>query len=190
MMFNLQENNRAIWNCKACPLRDSCREALGGRIINPSWESPKLMIVCDRPSYEEDFLVTQFSDRHSIYLMKSIEEVYSGPYYLTYATKCFNQLTFAQFKKQGTVCVDTWLKREVEQLKPKVVLCMGEHSHYALIKQEFKTKSHKIDKTVSYLKDGTKYTSYYSPFYLFNGNKFKTTKFQWFLKSLVKEMEQ
>lgn len=182
-MINIKDLTR----CTLCPLSKDCSSPLSGFFYDN--KTPvELMIVTDRPTAEEDFVMTQFFDRANTYLKNLVEQIFTdSSYYMTYAVKCHNKLSLSKIKKEGTICVSSWFFKELYQINPKIVLCMGEISYELIAKLLIPGLSkykENIGKSDYILFSKGLVSTWYSPHYLFNGGKHKELQFLKFLKEL------
>jgi DNA polymerase-1 len=115
--------------CTACPLSETrgvntvCMAARG----TPTSE---FMVLFERPTQAEDVRGAPFIG-YTAKLFLSILEKAGIPYpdevYLTYAAKCcLPEDAPKELKRQSiNTCYETWLKKEILSLKPKVVVAVG-----------------------------------------------------------------
>lgn len=154
-------------DCKKCDLRENCKSP-----FIPSFGLGSLIVVLEKPSVEEELVSESFFDRHNQWLIQELNNFFKREYWLTYLVKCFTYKNIG--KKNSRVCVETYLNREIEEVKPKAVLCLGE-AVYNIVASSFivKTKRKFKDSLGTYYTrpDGIGLFSYYSASYLFNGGK-------------------
>lgn len=115
--------------CTACPLHETqgvntvCMSARG---TNTS----EFMVIFERPTQAEDTRGVPFTG-YTAKLFLTLLEKAGVPYpegaYLTYAAKCcMPEGAPKELKRQSiNTCFDTWLKKEILSLKPKVVVAAG-----------------------------------------------------------------
>ena len=128
--------------CDKCKLhtiaRNVCLESKGDF-------NSKIMIVGNRPTLEDDKLGTVFSLGTGNFvdnLLKSAGIDTTSCYY-TYAIKCFSGLA----KKAITVpeahpvCTEAWLTRELDKLKPSLIITFGMEAYRSVTDMKSRTKA-------------------------------------------------
>lgn len=114
-------------SCKGCSLSGIVNYVGLPAIGNPD---SGLFIVADRPGYKEDNLGVSFSGKPGQFLSNML--IKAGltdetQYYLTYLTKCaLPDTKDLKLKKESlTACMPLWLKKEILEYKPKVIIALG-----------------------------------------------------------------
>lgn len=108
--------------CDFCPLSEGAIHACMEPVQGPT---PRLMIVIDYPSLEEDKTGHSFSDQPI--LAKLLFEVLDIPktdVYLTYLAKC-RPLGSNTASGNFTICREEYFKNEVLEVKPQAIVLMG-----------------------------------------------------------------
>jgi len=108
--------------CDFCPLSEgaisTCMEPVMGG-------SPKIMIVIDYPSAEEDKSGDSFSDQPLLaQLLFEVLDIPKNDIYLTYLAKC-RPLGNNTASNHFTVCREEYFKKEIEEVKPLSIILMG-----------------------------------------------------------------
>ena len=108
--------------CDLCPLSEgaisTCMEPVMGG-------SPKIMIVVDYPSVEEDKSGDSFSDQPLLaQLLFEVLDIPKNDIYLTYLAKC-RPLGNNTASNHFTVCREEYFKKEIEEVKPLSIILMG-----------------------------------------------------------------
>lgn len=171
-------------DCNLCELRQNCNKPINQmNVIN----EPDLLVCLDRPSYEEDFVNLPLYDRQCVYLKKLLDDhLPTKKILIQYTVRCWNDLSIAKLKKASKICVDNYLSKELNYLKPKIVLAMGEVSHFNLVKP-FSQKKYKEDiGLLHYNTDNPEkkqlLTTWYSHYHIYNRGASEANKFIEFLK--------
>lgn len=155
--MKLQELNK---NCRLCQLRQHCN----GVITGVGDSNVNVMIVATKPSREEDILDVGFaSDEAESFKLKLRQHNLS--FYSTYLIKCFS--IYYNNNKYAKIC-QQWLKREIDEIKPKVIICLGTLPFKFLtnVKQPLKKTLGKCVKSLD-----TLIVSWYSLTAMYNGGK-------------------
>ncbi len=176
--------------CNLCELRSGCRFPLTSvKFVSEGLNTKDLLFcVVDRPTLEEDYLETPFSDRANMYFRSLLYPVFHKNVYLAYATKCYNKKTDAELKNIGITCVNNYLRKEIEKENPKAVLALGKYSHHTLIRARWNNNTHAKDINSIYVGDRL-WATHYSPSYFLSRGKAESLKFQEFLRKLKTTME-
>lgn len=131
MMMDLLELYEAFKDCRACSLREHARQVVlwDGTIL------PKMMLVGEAPGEDEDIQGRPFVGKAGQLLDKALEEVglrRSIDVYITNTVKCRPVTLNGERKSNRTptddevlFCSSHILNREVELLKPKVIVTLG-----------------------------------------------------------------
>lgn len=119
------DSTEYILQCAACNLRSQCSNPLAPH-NNLEISPPELMIIEERPSFEEETCGKSYLDRHNKYLLKILAPKFSPLVtYLTYLTKCFSGTNIKLGKNNTKICKNMWLDKEIALFKPKKILCLG-----------------------------------------------------------------
>lgn len=119
-MFDLEEK---VIACHACPLRTQCRQPLPPIFCS---EATELMVIADRPNFEEESLSWGWGSRENRYVKSLIEKFwFEQNIHYTYLTKCFSGSGTVLGKKNTETCRNLFLSKELELLKPHKQLYLG-----------------------------------------------------------------
>lgn len=108
--------------CTLCELRNECESPIG----LPLPINPKVFVIKNHPSKEEELLGVGFSDREGKLCTKLCDKYLAGLYYCTYLIKCPTNKGYIGAKSFKT-CGDNWLVKEIQALKPSVVVALGDN---------------------------------------------------------------
>ncbi len=120
--------------CGLCPLfKDNYSVCLGG-VGNAS--NPKLVIVGDAPSRDEDAVFEAYTtnDQRARLLLKVLKAVGLSikDCYATYLAKCCPRGSLKV--KEARVCYEEYLKRELNVLRPELILALGKTVQQVLLR--------------------------------------------------------
>jgi len=107
-----------VSDCDKCELRSKCNQVIAGH--GP--EDAKLMVVGEYPGSEEDLLGEPFVGRDGLLISKLLKQAGFEKYYKTLAVKCESRTAPPEASIQAC---KSWLRQEVESLRPKVILALG-----------------------------------------------------------------
>ncbi len=127
-LFSLAEGIR---RCTACPLWKSRTLAVPG-------EGPrdaKIMFVGEAPGREEDRVGLPFVGRSGKFLdeMLVVAGLKRNEVFITGACKCRPPQNRTPTTQELLTCHDLWLKRQIEIIKPEIVVVMGTSALYSLL---------------------------------------------------------
>lgn len=120
LLKELYEKNKNCCKCDLCKSRTQIVFYDG----NPS---SKVMFVGEAPGEEEDKRGKPFVGRAGQYLNKVLEEIGlpREKIYITNVCKCRPPGNRKPFPKEMQTCLNIFLKKELEIVKPAVVCCLG-----------------------------------------------------------------
>jgi DNA polymerase len=120
LLKELYEKNKNCCRCELCKSRTQIVFYDG----NP--DSP-VMFVGEAPGEEEDKQGKPFVGRAGQYLNKVLKEIGlpREKIYITNVCKCRPPNNRKPFPKEMQTCLNVFLKKELEIVKPKVVCCLG-----------------------------------------------------------------
>jgi DNA polymerase len=153
-LFSLSEEIR---RCAQCPLWKNRTLAVPG-------EGPKdaaLMIVGEAPSAEEDHQGIPFIGRTGKFLKAILKEykINQENVFMTGAVKCKPQANRTPKKSELETCKELWLDKQIEVLKPKIIILLGSTALWSLLKEKDLARIH--GKIIE--KDNQKYFVTYHP---------------------------
>ena len=129
--------NAAMQSCRGCELYCNATQAVGGE--GPA-ASP-LMLVGEQPGDQEDVQGLPFVGPAGKLLRRALEELRIDPatLYMTNAVKHFKFVQRGKLRlhqnprmSEITAC-RPWLLAEIEELRPKVILCLGASASKSLL---------------------------------------------------------
>jgi uracil-DNA glycosylase len=139
---NLSELRLTALNCRACGLCEKRTTVVFGE---GNAESP-LMLVGEGPGDNEDKTGRPFVGKAGQLLDKAIKDagISREQIYITNTVKCRaadwstgKPMNRAPTEDEAQAC-QKWLLKQIEIMKPKVILCIGAPSSKNLIKKDFK----------------------------------------------------
>ncbi len=123
--------------CSLCKTRTNCVFGVGN-------ENADLMFVGEAPGEQEDLSGTPFVGRAGQLLDKFLYavDIIREDVYIANILKCRPPKNRDPIPEEEDACID-YLRRQVEIINPKVIVCLGRISAMRLIKPDFKiTKEH------------------------------------------------
>ena len=124
----MNEMKKECLRCRDCTI-GGCYE---GRNISNVWsrgsETAEIMIVGLNPSLDEVIAGEPFQGSHGQYLERVLSEelgLDSSKIYMTNLVKCFIRDNRRPTKYEVSHCSSSFLKREIELVKPKIILSLG-----------------------------------------------------------------
>ena len=116
---------KEIVECGACKLRSGCRTPLTPL---STYQDIQLVVVVEKPTFEEESCAWEFGDRHHQWIRKVISRVFrDNTVHYTYLTKCFSGTEVKIGKRNSKICLEKFLLREIEMLKPPYLLSLGKN---------------------------------------------------------------
>ncbi len=114
--------NLDVLNCSLCELRAECRQP-----VPSSMGAYNLMIVGEAPGREENAAGVGFVGSSGNLLWVELEKLglMRRNFHISNIVKCYPSKTKTPSKKHIAVCSNRWLKEEIEQLKPTMILAFG-----------------------------------------------------------------
>lgn len=136
-LFSLSEEIR---RCTACPLYKSATLAVPGE--GP--KEAKIMLVGEAPGAEEDRQGLPFVGRSGKFLDKMLEVagLDRRNVFVTNAVKHRPPKNRAPKSSEIKICTELWLDKQIEILKPKLIVVLGGIALKALIKETSVEKLH------------------------------------------------
>lgn len=127
---DLKELYRANLQCRACRLRESCSQV----VVSRGETHSRIMLVGEAPGAQEDAQGTVFVGKAGQLLANILDaaELPAHDVYITNVIKCRpprNRLP----KADETKSCRPWLERQIELLKPKLIVCLGALAAQTLI---------------------------------------------------------
>lgn len=128
--INVYNGNSSFTNniseCSKCELREQCLNP-----VLPSYGTLNAMIVGEAPGRDEDRLGEGFVGRSGKLLWSVLESngLEREFFHITNICKCFPSTTKTPKKKHIKEC-EEWLKKEIETVKPFIILSFGNTGNY------------------------------------------------------------
>lgn len=121
-LYELRDVTREISECKKCPLHKTKTNYVPGEGTN----NPDIMFVGEGPGETEDKFGKPFIGRAGQLLEKIIEKMgYSREsVFIGNIVKCRPPNNRDPLREEVEACI-TFLKKQIEILKPKVIVCLG-----------------------------------------------------------------
>lgn len=149
-----------VLSCTACPLAEGCTNKVPGLGPVPS----DIMFVGEGPGENEDLQGKPFVGLGGQMITKAIEAVGwdRDTLFITNVVKCRPPKNRTPLVSEVTACYGH-LQKEIQLVKPKVVVCLGATAANTLIHPDFKiTQEHGH----WFERDGIRYIAVYHPSYL------------------------
>jgi len=112
------------------------------REIPEDWNSSEnlLNIIKDNKGGKKSGIVPRINELFHGKFLKDFEnnEMSFREFYWTHFIKCAGNLRSGVFELKGldkNICADTFLSKEIRVLRPKVIVCMGEHASTWILKK-------------------------------------------------------
>src|SRR5678809_394880 len=110
-------------NCKSCPLyKDAKTVCIMGRSTS---KHPKLMLIGESPGYDEDREGKVFVSKAGDLLRSVLKETNIKDYYVTNPIKCHPPNNSKPSVSTINQCVNKYLLKEIQILRPELIVCMG-----------------------------------------------------------------
>jgi DNA polymerase len=134
-MADWQNLKQECLACRQCHLRAGCR----GVVFGEGNLSADLMLVGEGPGQVEDELGRPFVGAAGQLLNRIIQAINlrREDVYITNVVKCRPPYNRTPQKAEMDIC-GPWLRQEIEQVKPKIIVCLGAVAAKYLIDQNFK----------------------------------------------------
>jgi uracil-DNA glycosylase len=119
-LYDLAEGIR---KCTACPLHKSRMLAVPGE----GSKNAKIMFVGDAPNGEEDRQGLPLVGKHEPMLTQLLKvlKLKREEVFVTNVVKCHSSENRTPLDKEIKTCNDLWLKKQMELIKPKLVVLLG-----------------------------------------------------------------
>ncbi len=112
-------------DCRACEFREKANQPMIP-IYEKGGDYVDLMVIVSRPSHEENTLNWSFGSRENKYVKSLIEPIFPlDGVYFTYMSKCWSRETALLGVSNTKTCREKFLEKEIELIKPKLILTMG-----------------------------------------------------------------
>ncbi len=124
----LDDVREEVLTCCKCPLCQTRTKPVPGE----GSEDAEVVFVGEAPGKDEDLAGRPFVGRAGKLLRKTIEEVGFKKYYITNVVKCRPPENRTPFQNEVDAC-KPYLMRELECIKPKLVIALGKTAMKALL---------------------------------------------------------
>jgi len=138
-MSQLENIKKECLGCNACPLRAGARQVVFG-VGN---ENARIMFVGEGPGEQEDIQGEPFVGKSGQLLDKYLELIgldRKENIYIANIVKCRPENNRDPKEEEQTVCIE-WLRRQVREIKPKIIVCLGRIAAQRLISPDFRVTS-------------------------------------------------
>lgn len=124
-MSTLAELHAEIKLCAACDLRKGCKQVVPG--IGP--DGPRIMLIGEGPGANEDIKGEPFVGQAGMFLntLLALAGLKRTDVYITNVVKCRPPQNRDPFPVELEAC-KPWLDRQMEMLKPQIVVTLGRFS--------------------------------------------------------------
>lgn len=123
MIDELKEIEERIKICKLCRLHKYRKNAVPGE----GSYNAEIMIIGEAPGEEEDKQGRPFVGKAGKVLNKMIEEIglKREEIYITNVVKCRPPENREPMEDEASICIENYLKRQIELINPKIILLLG-----------------------------------------------------------------
>ena len=138
-MSVLEELKKECLSCTACPLRKGARQVAFG-VGN---ENARIMLIGEGPGEQEDIQGEPFVGKSGQLLDKYLELVglsRKENVYIANIVKCRPEGNRDPKEEEQEVCI-SWLRRQVREIKPDIIVCLGRIAAQKLISPDFRVTS-------------------------------------------------
>lgn len=138
-MSGLEKLRKECLECSRCPLRDGARQVVFG-VGN---ENADIMFVGEGPGEQEDIQGEPFVGKSGQLLDKYLELIdldRNKNIYIANIVKCRPENNRDPKEEEQDICID-WLRRQVREIKPKIIVCLGRIAAQKLISPDFRVTS-------------------------------------------------
>jgi len=136
-LFSLAEGIR---RCTACPLYKSRTLAVPG--VGPS--DAKIMLIGEAPGEEENRQGLPFIGRSGAMLdeMLTISNLPRDHIFITSICKCHPPKNRLPTRKESKTCKELWLLKQIDLIKPKLIILLGKTALDTMLKGYTLTHDH------------------------------------------------
>jgi len=162
----LQKLSIQIKNCDKCPLYKNRKNAVPGE---GDWKS-KIMLIGEAPGFNEDEQGRPFVGRAGKLLEEFLNSIGKKreEVFITNVVKCRPPNNRQPEEEEVKVCTSLYLDKQIELIKPKLIICLGNVSANYIFKKfglkfESMSRIHGKTHSVSNLFTQTKIIATYHP---------------------------
>ena len=139
-MDNWEKHQSERLNCRPCPLRETRNNVVFG--VGP--ENAEVLFIGEGPGEQEDLKGEPFVGRGGKLLDDMLEliDLDRTKIYIANMVKCRPPKNRDPLETEQMACAE-WLRRQIDLLQPKLIVCLGRISAMKFIKPDFRiTKEH------------------------------------------------
>ncbi len=139
-MDNLEKLKSECLNCRRCPLCETRNNVVFG--VGP--ENAEVLFIGEGPGEQEDLKGEPFVGRGGKLLDDMLEliDLDRTKIYIANMVKCRPPKNRDPLETEQMACAE-WLRRQIDLLQPKIIVCLGRISAMKFIKPDFRiTKEH------------------------------------------------
>lgn len=139
-MDNWEKLKSECLNCRRCPLCETRNNVVFG--VGP--ENAEVLFIGEGPGEQEDLKGEPFVGRGGKLLDDMLELIYLDrtKIYIANMVKCRPPKNRDPLETEQMACAE-WLRRQIDLLQPKLIVCLGRISAMKFIKPDFRiTKEH------------------------------------------------
>ena len=139
-MDNLEKLKSECLNCRRCPLCETRNNVVFG--VGP--ENAEMLFIGEGPGEQEDLKGEPFVGRGGKLLDDMLEliDLDRTKIYIANMVKCRPPKNRDPLETEQMACAE-WLRRQIDLLQPKLIVCLGRISAMKFIKPDFRiTKEH------------------------------------------------
>ena len=139
-MDNLEKLKSECLNCRRCPLCETRNNVVFG--VGP--EDAEVLFIGEGPGEQEDLKGEPFVGRGGKLLDDMLEliDLDRTKIYIANMVKCRPPKNRDPLETEQMACAE-WLRRQIDLLQPKIIVCLGRISAMKFIKPDFRiTKEH------------------------------------------------
>ena len=140
MMDNWEKLKSECLNCRRCPLCETRNNVVFG--VGP--ENAEVLFIGEGPGEQEDLKGEPFVGRGGKLLDDMLEliDLDRTKIYIANMVKCRPPKNRDPLETEQMACAE-WLRRQIDLLQPKLIVCLGRISAMKFIKPDFRiTKEH------------------------------------------------
>lgn len=138
-MSKLENLRKECLDCTKCPLREGARQVVFG-VGN---ENADIMFVGEGPGEQEDIQGEPFVGKSGQLLDKYLELIdldRKENIYIANIVKCRPENNRDPKEEEQDICID-WLRNQVREIKPRIIVCLGRIAAQKLISPDFRVTS-------------------------------------------------
>jgi DNA polymerase len=132
----INQVHRLIAACEACPLNSIANYGTSRAVYGDGTIHPELLVIGEAPGEDEARLGIPFIGRSGTFLRTTLYErgADRSNTHITNVVKHRPPGNRDPELEESNICVDKFLVKEIELLKPKAIICVGRVPTFALIR--------------------------------------------------------